>query len=186
MAEPIPPADNVESALRHASEQLRALKKAKPQNAAEARLQSAELVRLQGELISATHRATDAAAAKRVNGHSNGHAKGKASAADPFSDEVLNELAKGLVGWIGPILDDIEKRIGEIERKKGIAPLAARLGTLEATATKYRGIWKDEETYAAGSLCTFQGGLWHCTDSNVGVRPGSGSSSWTLANKSRR
>src|SRR4051812_12557675 len=117
MAE-LPPAENVESALRHASEQLRALKKAKPQNATEARLQSSELVRLQGELISATHRATDAAASRRLNGHSNGEAKGKAPAevtASNLTDELLDALVRGIAGFVNPQLIAIETRLGALE-----------------------------------------------------------------------
>lgn len=167
VSEPLPPVETVEDAMRHASEQLRALKKAKPQNAAEARLHSAELVRLQQELISATHRATDAAAAKRLNG-SNGAQPAKGLSG--FTASQVGAVMRILAAALTPYFNALDKR----------------LAALEQHAVKYEGIWDETKTYSSGSLITFAGGLWHCTDTNVGVRPGSGSSSWTLANKSRR
>jgi hypothetical protein len=90
-------------------------------------------------------------------------------------NEVLTEahlpaVAEGLMNFLGPILKDIEKRIAELEQQ----------------AVKYRGIWNEEETYSAGTLITFQGGMWYAASASAGERPGSGSSAWTLANKSRR
>jgi hypothetical protein len=100
---------------------------------------------------------------------------GKAGSNAPvIADSLTDELVENLVRQVVLLVREENK------------PLAARLGSLEQQAVKYRGIWNEEETYSAGTMVTFQGGLWHCTDTNCGVRPGSGSSSWTLANKSRR
>jgi formate dehydrogenase maturation protein FdhE len=189
MTEPIPPAETVEDAMRHASEQLRALKKTKPQNAAEARLHSAELVRLQQELISATHRATDAAAAKRLNG-SNGHAKPVEGEATSLSDGVITALAEAIVPFIKELIADAVAepiaRLAEIEKRRGLAPLASRLAQLEQDALKYEGTWREGKTYAPGACVTFQGSLWVCEGGNGGERPGAGATSWRLAVKRGR
>jgi hypothetical protein len=112
----------------------------------------------------------------------------------PLQERHVAALIKGLAAGMVPFLIErlaeavapLIARIAELEKKKGIASVAARVGELEQHAVKYCGVWNEEEIYAAGTLCTYQGGMWHCQDTNRGVRPGSGSTTWTLANKSRR
>lgn len=82
----------------------------------------------------------------------------------------LRALAEGLVGWLGPILADIKKDIAELQARPAI---------------KYCGTWDAEKVYSVGDFVTDDGSLWHCSDSNVGVRPGS-SEAWRLAVKRGR
>jgi hypothetical protein len=104
-----------------------------------------------------------------------------AAAAGPLTEEELLELAKGLMGWLGPILKDVETRLAVLEKRKGLASVAARIAELEAKpGLKYCGVWAAEKVYNVGDFVTDHGSLWHCWDGNVGVRPGS-SDTWQLA-----
>lgn len=196
MADPLPAAETVEDAMRHASEQLRALKKAKPQNAAEARIHSAELVRLQQELIAATHRATDAAAAKRHNG-SNGAKPPVEVVATDLSDELLDAIAQGSAPYIRETAAKIATKIVAEALAEPIARNAVseqRIAELEAhiikleqlPSPKYRGVWDAQTGYFVGDFCTDDGSLWHCERASTGVRPGSMADAWTLAVKRGR
>jgi hypothetical protein len=61
------------------------------------------------------------------------------------------------------------------------APLIARIAELEQKpGLKYQGVWAAEKVYSVGDFVTDHGSLWHCWDTNVGVRPGS-SDTWQLA-----
>ena len=63
--------------------------------------------------------------------------------------------------------------------------LAARIAELEARppSLPYEGTWAEQRSFQRGCFVTHQGSLWHCEDTNLGVRPGAGSSSWKLAVK---
>lgn len=144
--------------------EIAALRRAKPQNAAEERVRATELCRLQGILEEAARRAVDANAVKRL---SNG---GGAVPPDVLSREVLGALAKGLYDWLGPILADIDKRIAAAEAKPML---------------RYLGVWDHAKVYQIGDFVTDDGSLFHCMDSNINVRPGSGQT-WQLAVKRGR
>jgi hypothetical protein len=59
----------------------------------------------------------------------------------------------------------LKAHVVELEQKPGLA---------------YQGVWAAEKVYHVGDFVTDHGSLWHCWDSNVGVRPGS-SDAWQLA-----
>jgi len=73
----------------------------------------------------------------------------------------------------------------DIERQ-----LTERLDALEGAAAKapagavYRGVFKSEQGYSAGDLCTHAGSLWHANCATE-KRPGDGAD-WTLAVKRGR
>ena len=92
-----------------------------------------------------------------------------------ISDGDLVALAKGLVPYLN-------ERLAEATR-----PLLERIDELEARPVlTYEGVWSATKAYSAGTFVTHGGGLWHCEDTNVGVQPGNGSSSWKLAVKRGR
>jgi hypothetical protein len=111
--------------------------------------------------------------------------------ATDLSEDLLEALAKGMVPvirqWIADAVNPLAARLDAMEKHKGLAPFVARLAQLEAKPSlQYEGTWNEAKTYSCGALVTFQGGLWHCEDTNMGVRPGAGSSSWKLAVKRGR
>ena len=66
--------------------------------------------------------------------------------------------------------------------KRTLGPLEARLAALEARPTPdYRGVWREGETYAAGSLTTHGGSMWFATEETK-ARPGTGKE-WLLCVK---
>ena len=70
---------------------------------------------------------------------------------------------------------------------EAVNPLIERIAELEARPSlTYEGVWSATKAYSAGTFVTHGGGLWHCEDTNVGVQPGNGSSSWKLAVKRGR
>jgi hypothetical protein len=66
-----------------------------------------------------------------------------------------------------------------------VKTLKAKVKTLEARPqVNYRGVYRDGETYPAGSLATHAGSMWYA-NSRTTERPGNGpSTGWTLAVKS--
>jgi chitodextrinase len=48
---------------------------------------------------------------------------------------------------------------------------------------KYEGVWDAQKVYRVGDFVTKGGSLWHCSDTNTGVMPGSNSDTWKLAVK---
>lgn len=122
-----------------------------------------------------------------ATGKSGNGSKPVAGEATSLSDEVITALARGLVPFLKEQIRDatapLIARIGELERKRGIAALAAQIAGIEQRMMKYEGVWSEGKTYTRGSFVTHAGSLWFCEDTNVDVRPGAGSSSWKLAVK---
>lgn len=172
--------------MKSADEAIAALKRQKPTSEVAARVRSAELMRLNQTLLDAARKVTDANAAKRLASGSNG-AQRIEVVATALSPEVLTELAKGLVPFLKEIIADAVNplivRLDAVEKKKGLAPLAARLAGIEERMMKYDGVWREGRSYDRGSFVTHQGSLWFCEDGNINARPGAGSASWKLAVK---
>ena len=89
-----------------------------------------------------------------------------------------------------PLLPDAEVSSETAALMKVIARefavLQKRVAELEARpAMKYEGVWDAEKVYRVGDFVTDGGSLWHCSDTNIGVRPGS-SDAWRLAVKRGR
>ncbi len=53
-------------------------------------------------------------------------------------------------------------------------------------ATRYRGVWREQQVYRLGDLVTARGSMWHANLPETTARPGDGSSAWTLAVKAGR
>jgi hypothetical protein len=164
--EPIPPVETLDSAVGAAAEAIAALKRVKPQTHAEARSRTVELIRAQQAMSDASHAVADGKAAKRLNG--NGKSTGGKHGGG-LSELEIRALAKGLHGWLGPILKDIEKRLAELEARPTMT---------------YEGTWDAERSYVRGMFVTNDGSLWHCEHPCTGVRPPT--AEWTLAVKRGR
>lgn len=183
MSEPILPADVADS-MKRADAEIAALKRTKTSNAAEARVRSAELMRLNQILLDAGKQVIAAGATKRISNGSNGHA----SAADPFTQENLHALAEGLVPFIKELIADAvsEPVARNAVCEQRIVELEAHVIKLEQQPTmKYLGVWNLERTYFIGDFVTDDGSLWHCDKACTGVRPGDGVC-WVLAVKRGR
>lgn len=157
-ADPIPPVENIDDSFASASEAIRALKRTKPKTHDEARARSAELMRLNQILIQASKQVVDANAAKRISSGS----KGNASAG--ITDGTLKALARGLVQWLKPQLDEIGKRLGELEQH-----------TLSDGGT-----WKPDKAFKPNQVVTYRGVLWICLK-ETSSRPGN--DCWRLMTK---
>jgi hypothetical protein len=139
-----------------------------------ANLTQAEVERLRARMRIALSE-TVGDAAKRLAGTNGGNDRnGKKTIVRPTARErelmefVLRTVAHGVRDEIARL----EQRVHALEQKP--PPL------------QYEGTWSETRAYNAGSFVTFQGGLWFCQDTNMGVRPGAGSSSWKLAVKRGR
>jgi hypothetical protein len=179
---------HVDDAFSRAQEEIAALKRQKPKTEIEARARSCELMRLNQILLDASKRVVDANAAKRLaNGNGAAAAKPVVGEATSLSHEVITALARGLVPFlreqIAAAVTPMQERLDALEKRKGIAPLAARLAGIEERMMKYEGVWSEGKTYSRGSFVTHAGSLWFCEDTNISVRPGAGSSAWKLAVK---
>ena len=83
------------------------------------------------------------------------------------------------------VLDAVDKPLRSFPRT--IKVLEQRIAELEAKSPlQYEGTWREGKMYNRGAFATHQGGLWHCEDTNIDVRPGSGSPAWVLAVKRGR
>jgi len=88
-------------------------------------------------------------------------------------------LTMGDLGtWLAPAIAD--------QLLSVVGPLRARIQALEKSQTKlaYGGVWKADREYDVGTLCTFDGSLWHA-NTKTSDRPGT-SGEWTLAVKRGR
>jgi hypothetical protein len=65
-----------------------------------------------------------------------------------------------------------------------IKPLADRIAALEASPTKFVGIWTQGTEYQARSITSHDGSMWHCNE-NTKTKPGT-SPAWTLCVKRGR
>lgn len=139
------------------TKEIAALRRAKPQSAAEERVRATELCRLNGILEAAARQAIDAGAAKRLS-------NGGANPPDVFSKEVLGALARGLYDWLGPILADQEKRIAELQARP----------TLQDA-----GVWGEEKVFHPGDIVSHDGSAFICKETNAKARPGQ-SDCWRL------
>jgi hypothetical protein len=177
--------EHVDDAMKSADEAIAALKRQKPTSAIAARARSAELMRLNQILLDASRKVVDANAAKRLNG-SNGAKRVEVVATD-LSEDLLNALAKGIVPFIratiAAAVNPLKERLDALEKRKGIAPLAAQLAGIEQRMMKYEGVWSEGKTYTRGSFVTHAGSLWFADDTSIGARPGAGSTTWKLAVK---
>ena len=153
--------------LAQAAEAIEALKRTKPTTEIQARARAAELIRLEKIQLEAARKLADASAAKRIKG-GNGHAR-PARGKQSLTKEELGALAKGLNAWLGPILADIEKRLGELEAQPYL---------------KDAGIWRSERIFKPGDVATHAGAMWVCREMNSNTRPGMGGA-WRLMHKTR-
>jgi hypothetical protein len=81
--------------------------------------------------------------------------------------------------------DGVERDRGADEGdRQGVrrAAEARRRARGAAGDEKYEGVWDAEKVYCVADFVTDGGSLWHCSDTNIGVRPGS-SDAWRLAVK---
>ena len=78
---------------------------------------------------------------------------------------------------------DVVQGMSTMERRK-VIPLDAPEDPVERVRGLWKGVWTKGTRYAAGSLVTDKGSLWHCNEPSFD-RPGT-SSSWTLALKRGR
>jgi hypothetical protein len=115
-------------------------------------------------LADASHAVADGTAAKRLNG-----SNGSNGASGGLTQDELRALAEGLVGWLGPLLTDLDKRIAELAAKPTMT---------------YQGTWDVEKVYRVGDFVTNDGSLWHCERECIGVRPPA--ETWVLAVKKGR
>lgn len=169
--------------MRAADAAIAATKAAKPSNAAQARARCAELMNLQQTQIEAARKVVAANAQKRIANGSNGKAKAPAEVtASNLTDEFLDALVTGIVNWAKPLFTALEQRIAALEEKKGIAPLAARLGALEQHALSDGGTWKPDKLFKLNQVATYHGAMWICLKENSDVRPGT-SDHWRLMHK---
>jgi hypothetical protein len=84
----------------------------------------------------------------------------------------ITALAQGLV----PFLNE---RLAE-----AVAPLQERIAELEATATRYEGIWDEQRVYRLNMMVTYGGNLWIAEEVSSNVRPGQ-SDVWRLMHKTK-
>lgn len=79
---------------------------------------------------------------------------------------------------------ELREKLHNAERIDAEYDIAKRLAALEQRRQlSYEGTWDETKAYTAGSFVTHQGSLWFAEDTNLGVRPGAGSTAWKLAVK---
>jgi hypothetical protein len=210
MDEPTPPIESADNIFERTSAEIEALKAYKPKTDAERRRCATELVRLKQVQIDLAKQVISENAAQQIaevighdyarpmNGNNNGHArptdqpnwaqviaeteircerqiaalKEHAKSGGGLGDGDLAALAQGLVPWVREVLAD------------ATAPLIARLDELEATATRYEGVWDEQRVFHPNMMVTYGGNLWICEEVNSNVRPGQ-SDVWRLMHKTK-
>ena len=65
--------------------------------------------------------------------------------------------------------------------KDAVAPLEARIAELEASPTKYVGVWTQGTEFQARSIVSYDGSMWHANETTK-EKPGTGPT-WTLCVK---
>lgn len=84
----------------------------------------------------------------------------------------------------------------EVETQRALAAVVAsiefdgrtlRIGerTFRVPSTRYRGVYREGDTYDEGDMATWAGSLWHANAATT-EKPGDGSAAWTLAVKRGR
>ena len=129
---------------------------------------SKENARLAQRLISIGEVLRDGAKpAAKTNGHTENYT-------EAFWQTPQGKIAKryfeALIKAVGRELSRLEQEIAELRSRPTM---------------KYCGVWDDQKVYIVGDFVTDGGSLWHCSDANCGVRPGS-SDAWQLAVKKGR
>jgi len=115
---PLPP--TTQDTLTHLREQLDAVRKFKPRNAAQARARAAEIIRRENILSEASRQMMDATAQKQIADHSNGYANGHASGAATYlTDEDFPALAKSIAGFVDEKLAPLIADIAELKKGRG-------------------------------------------------------------------
>jgi hypothetical protein len=90
-----------------------------------------------------------------------------AASSGELTEDDLHQLAVGLVGWLGPVLKDVE----------------TRLAAIEANALRDGGVWDAKSQYRKGCVTTHGGNLWLAKQDNSNSRPPS--DHWRLMNKTK-
>ena len=80
-------------------------------------------------------------------------------------------------------ITELEQRLVGLEKRKGLAPLAARLSELEATQLTDGGVWSEGASYRKNAVVTHGGNLWLCKQENLNEKPPS--DCWRLMNKTK-
>jgi hypothetical protein len=213
MDAPTPPIETVDTSFERATEKIEALKNHKCQTKAEERHRGNELLALKRAQLDLAKQVISENAAQRIaevigndyakpadaarlNG-SNGHAAAppnwaqliaesevrferqlaalrddRAAKSGGLGDGDLRALAEGLVPWVREVLAE------------ATAPLIARIDELEATATRYEGVWDEQRVFHPNMMVTYGGNLWICEEVNSNVRPGQ-SDVWRLMHKTK-
>ncbi|TGS15904.1 hypothetical protein EN852_009735 [Mesorhizobium sp. M2E.F.Ca.ET.209.01.1.1] len=94
-------------------------------------------------------------------------------AAGRASIELLMDVAGEHLGmhvWMSERVKELETRVAELESKPSV---------------EYRGVWKADEAYKRGHLCTHDGSMWHAEVGSQGLLPGQGAA-WKLCVKKGR
>lgn len=157
MSEPIPPSVDLDEELVAARAALRTLKRFRPRSDDESRAQAAEAIRLR-KLLLAASRQTVADVKRFAEPSSNGHALAPAKPAGGkhvLTTAHLGALARSIAGHV----------------REELAPLAARIAALEATALTDGGAWKKEVLYQPNQVVTSDGTLWVCRQPNSNAKP---------------
>jgi hypothetical protein len=89
-----------------------------------------------------------------------------------MEDSFVSEISKSLARK--------DHRKATLELAGMVVALMRRVERLEQR--QYRGVWKGDEHYAAGSSVTHAGSLWVATLESKGLKPGDGQA-WKLAVK---
>jgi hypothetical protein len=79
--------------------------------------------------------------------------------------------------WESKLMENIGRFVA-----LALAPLEKRLKELEATATKYRGVWKRDRVYMPNDECTHAGTTWIAVAASEGSTPGKGPN-WKMTRK---
>ena len=87
---------------------------------------------------------------------------------------MAESTVRAVSDFVGRCLAPVIGRVAELER---------RLIEIEnRPEPKYLGVFKEGQTYRAGSMVTCSGSLWFANEMTR-IRPGSAGSGWTLAVK---
>ena len=142
MAEPIPPADDLDDELRRAAAAIKALKhRPMGETDAQARARSVQLIGAQRRLKAAARQVADPSAAKSVNG----------VAPDASAANGVRQFVRAVA--------------------REIAALQGRIAELEASSLRDGETWKMGKLFTPGMVTTYDGALWVCKKANSDTRP---------------
>jgi hypothetical protein len=92
------------------------------------------------------------------------------------------EILRGSPHTVTSFLWDVANALKQVIEAH--VALKAHVAELEATATRYEGIWDDQRVYHPNMMVTYGGNLWICEEANTNVRPGT-SDDWQLMQKTK-